>query len=98
MATNIDIQKLRRNLRETESYTGPYENIENHSEMRRILVMVNNDCIDYTAFTEGTLEQLCDLYQREETDEIEAGLSATAYMIKVLSDLPPGGVQDVRFF
>ena len=98
MATNIDIKKLQRGLREMKRHTAPYEKIENHSEMRHILIMVNNDDIDYASFSEEALKQLCRLYRAEEMDDIEDGLSDVSRMIKTLSGLPPGGVQDVGFF
>ncbi len=99
MATHIDVKKLRRGLKKLKPYTPLYEKIENYSELRRILLMINFDSVDYSAFSEKDARRLLELYyQEDDLDELEEGLSDATHLIKTLNNLPPGGVCDVRFF
>lgn len=99
MATLVDVKKLRRGLKKLEPYMAPYGAIENHSELRRILMMINLDSVDYSTFNEETARLLSILYCREDVvEDLEAGLSEATNIIKTLNGLPPGGASDVRFF
>jgi hypothetical protein len=98
MATQVDVKKLRRGLKKLKPYTPYYEEIKNHSELRNILLMIDLGSIDFSAFSEESARQLSNLYNRDEADTLEEGLSEAAHLIKTLNNLPPGGDSDDRFF
>ena len=87
----IDPGKLFDNFKRamSEEYQPPYKQIENHETYRQIILMIENQDIDFNKFTEEDILGLLEIYYREEEDELEHGIAETAFLIEKFKKMPP---------
>lgn len=73
----------------SEEYQPPYKQIEIHETYRQIILMIENQDIDFNKFTEEDILGLLEIYYREEEDDLEYGIAETAFIMDRIKTLPP---------